>query len=545
MSNCCYPGSNEADKIAIAALHREIKQLRHDVEADLLLKEGKINATCVCIKNILSDYLRTMLDNMWDTGELDHIITEAILSEVEELRNVVYPIGHVKRYGAVGDGIQDDTFAFIQAAKNAREHKSLLMCDYGTYRITQDVNARYVKGINIAGNIVCENNATLIVGDSSANGEGVTIHLAKVDNVKVVGLKNSIINFKSIGSLVLYANADNDGEGSIAYNTFNGAYCRDVSLTGEGEGDGLSWINENVFNIKRVSSITFDGDYGHNNNHFEHCNLEKGTINIHNARNNYISARCEGSVTVNDTGEAQANFIEREYYYRHYFGDGVKETEHGTLLYYPVTKLQTERELYRLSKENKNFPIGSLVFTQNGMFRGNNFNPIYHSNLIKIDNTFSLKMKASSKAFRVQLRFYDENKNRIITEVDNFADGRMDYINSDWLYGIQSNVDTDIVTFFPGKAKYVEYKVLFGSNVTTIDVEYLAITLIKYTTTDIHIADTLKHNTYTSVPTTGYWEQGQMLYAKYPKAGAYIGVICVTSGEGTNAVWKNFANVAV
>lgn len=544
MSSCFNKVRDEAVKIALASLDREIKQLAKSTEADLLLKEGKINATCVYIKNNLTNYLRTMLDTMLDTGELDKIITETVLAEVEEVRNIVYPIGHIKRYGAVGDGIADDTRAFNTACDQARKYGALLMADYGVYRITGDVNARYVVGANIAGDIKCENGAQLIVGDSSSNGNGVTLNLARVDNIKVIGLKNSTINFKYVQKLELYANADTDGDGSTAYCTFNGAYCGDVTLNGEGEGDGLSWINENVFNIKRISTITFKGKYGHNNNHFEHCNLEKGVINIENARNNHISARCEGGVIINESGDPQANFIEKEYYYRHYFGDGVDERAGGTLLYFPVNKLQTERELYRLCKENKHYPVNSLVFNQDGTFTGNQYNAVYHSNLVKIDNTFALKMKASHKAFRVQLKFYDESKNQIKTEVSNFADGRMTYTPGvEWTYTIAANVDTDIVTFFPGEAKYVEYKVIFGAPVAAINVDYVSVMLLKYVTTDIHIIDTLVHDVYTSVPSAGYWERGQRLYAKNPVPGAAIGIVCTTSGIGAAAVWKNFAPV--
>ena len=62
--------------------------------------------------------------------------------------------------------------------------------------------------------------------------------------------------------------------------------------------------------------------------------------------------------------------------------------------------------------------------------------------LIKIDSSFALILKSSTNNFRVKLNFYDENKNRIITEVDNFADGKMSYLGelSDFSYQINSNV---------------------------------------------------------------------------------------------------------
>ena len=199
--------------------------------------------------------------------------------------------------------------------------------------------------------------------------------------------------------------------------------------------------------------------------------------------------------------------------------------------------------LYKLDKNNKNYPAGTLLFNEEGLFKGKNFNEIYHSNLIKIDSSFALILKSSTNNFRVKLNFYDENRNRIVTEVDNFADGKMSYLGelSDFSYQINSNVSEDIINFYKGRAKYVEYVVMFGNN-ENAEIEYLDVKLLKLTNTNIHITNTLKNRVYTSVPTEGYFERGEILLAKNPVAGASIGIICVEAG--TPGVWKNFANVS-
>ena len=113
--------------------------------------------------------------------------------------------------------------------------------------------------------------------------------------------------------------------------------------------------------------------------------------------------------------------------------------------------------------------------------------------------------------------------------------------NNDWSYMINANVSEDSITFFPGKAKYVEYKVIFGNN-SNVKMNYVSVKLIKLVTTDIYITNNVESGIYTSIPTQGYFKQGTRLYAKSPKAGSGLGIICVESG--TPGVWKNFGSIA-
>lgn len=553
MNSCCNLNSEDnGNDILIQKLIREVKKLQDDTTAKLLIQDGKIAETCVYIKDNLSNELRILLDTLQNSGELDDIITSTILGAIEILQSQVefpeklseagaiylqYPYGHVKRYGAVGDGITDDTEAISICAENCRNFGFELSADPGEYLISSDINLRYIKIINFLGNISGDH--TILIGGSSADGSGHELNFKTLKNLRIIGLKNSLISFLSCDKMSIFADGDVLTDSSTAYCQISGGYCREIDINSVGENIG--WINENVFRIKRIEVISMNGNYPHNNNNFEHCNLERGVLNFYQARNNYISARCEGGVIVN-TDEAQANFIEREYYYRHYFGENVIEDDKGTLTFYPVNKLQTERALYKLDRYNKLFPIGSLLFNADGTFSGKDYFSIFRSNLIKIDNTFALKMKSDSSSFRVQLNFYDANKNRIYDEVENFADGKMSYIGSgEWSYAINTNVNNDTVSFFPGTAKYVEYRVIFGDGSEIKNIEYVSIKLLKYINTDIYISNTLENNVYTAVPDSGYWERGQKLYAKNPTPGTYIGIICVESGSP--GVWKNFAQI--
>ena len=521
--------------------YNNLGQIRYDIINEL---EGKINKGVIFMKDNLANSLYDLFEVMKSNGDIDNIISESILSKITMVENEVFPYGNILRYNPFRDGQNDDTLALLNASENAKKYGTPFIVPTGKYKISEDIDLRGIKDVIIDGEIATTNNSTIIVGDISSNGNGVKVNIKRAKNVKVMGAKNSIFYIDYCEKLHLFANGDDKNSASIAYCQFYGAYCKEILIDSIGSSDNIGWINENVFRIKRVEKITMDGNYPHNNNHFEHINFEKGELNLLNARNNYFSARCEGGVNINNGTETNHNFVEKEYYYKHYFGDSVVENEKGVISYFPVNKLQVEKELLLIDKNNKNFPVGSLTFNENGTFNGVTYNSVFHSDLIEIDKTFALKIKSDSKAFRVQLNFYDENKNPILSEVDNFSDGRMNYNgeSANWLYSVTANVNEDSVNFYSGRAKYVEYNVIFGNNVESININYLIIKLVKLVNTDIHISNRLKNNVYTQVPTQGYWEQGHILYGKNPLSGASVGIVCTQSGNP--GVWKNFGSIA-
>ena len=538
---CSFNTAPDQNEMLLIQIKREIEELKKTTTATVLTQNGKIGELCKYLKDNLSGELRMLFDSMQQSGELDQIITDTVLSQISYIENIVYPIGHIKRYGGVGDGVTNDTLALQCAVKDAIKHNKPLIVDDGVYLIADDIKANGIREIMIDGEII-NTGYTFNVGMTSSNGSGMKVKVRKINNIHISGVKNSIFDITYCEKLHIYADGDDSNISSTAYCQFYGSYCKEIIIESKPDSVNIGWINENVFRIKRVEKISMSGNYPHNNNHFEHINFEKGVLDLQNARNNYISARCEGGITVTADGETQANFIEREYYHRHYFGEDVKEDEHGTISFYPVNKLQTERLLLKIDKDNRNFPIGSMVFNEDGTIKGNQYNAIYHSNLIPIDHTFALKVKSDVANLRVQMRFYDASKQPIV-DVDNFTDGRITFngTTQEWPYMINSNVAVDEINFYPGMAKYVEYRVIFGTS--TVPMRYITVKLVKYINTDIEISNTLKPGIYTSVPTSGYWERGTILYAKSPVAGASIGIVCVESG--TPGVWKNWGSVSV
>lgn len=520
-------------------------------------QDGKIEKGILYMKDNLANTLHDMFEVMENAGEISALLNDLlpeilrdeytfvpleteVVNGVNVVKDVRYPYGNVKRYGAIGDGITDDTKALQNASDVCVANGFNLYANEGTYLISSNISFRYIMKVVFNGDIITNNESRVTIGNTSSAQNGGSFTFNDVNTIYVLGLKNGDVKFNNIEHLSIYADGMFDENYSVAYNTFTGNKATKVSIESGGY-DKIGWVNENVFNIKRVEHILIDGNYPHNNNHFEHCNLEKGTVELKNARNNYISARCEGGVTIIDNGNTEMNFLEEEYYYKHYFGLPPKETENNTVSYYPVHKVQTEENILRINSANKHFPIGSLVFDSDGRFIPASYNEIFRSDFVEITDTIALKVKSDQKCFRVRVTFYDVNKNPI-PGGNAFFDGRMSRINGEWEYMIQSNTDNDTLTIYKNRTvKYFKYSIIFGNIPTDMRVKYITAKLIKLINSDCEVYNTVEFDKYTQVPTSGYWEQGHILWGKNPRPGANIGIVCTTSGSP--GVWSNFAPV--
>jgi len=85
----CYK-NEELNTVLLMQLKEEIKELTQNVDAKLLMQNGKIAETCVYISNHLSDELVKMFNTLHNSGELDRIITETITSDIELLKQDIY-----------------------------------------------------------------------------------------------------------------------------------------------------------------------------------------------------------------------------------------------------------------------------------------------------------------------------------------------------------------------------------------------------------------------------------------------------------------------
>ena len=557
------------DKEAISSIHltKEIavkinelvdayNALSNERVTKALEQDGKIDKAVLFMKDNIANTLHEIFTIMKNTGDIEAILHEQIpailrdeytfvalptetVNGVNKVKDVRFGYGNVRRYGGIGDGKADDTQALNDTAVICRSNGFVLYGPSGDYHISGDIDFTNLTKVSFDGDIH-GTTGKVIVGAVSTTQDSGSFIFNDVPELRIEGMKNADVTFNTVELLSLMADGDVPAKASVRYNTFTGNKATKVTINST--GTAIGWINENVFNVKRIDHIVIDGNYAHNNNHFNHCNLESGKLELLNANNNHFSARGEGGVEIVMGDNVGNNFFEREYYHRHYFGEPIVEDAKGNITYSHIHRLQTEENLLTIDKNHRDHKIGSLAFNSNGTFIPSAFNEIFNSDVVEITGTVAIRAKSSHKVLRVRMNFYDANMNRIKDE-DVFTDGRLNLIDTpDWDWQINTNVDNDTVVIYNGtKAKYFTYSVLFGSSVDSMSVSYVTVKLIKYTNTDFVIGNKIKHNVYTQVPSSGYWEIGTILIGAVPRSGGNIGIVCTESGSpGT---WKNFGEI--
>lgn len=165
-------------KILLKNLIHDIDDLTKTTEAKLLLHDGKIAELCKYIKDNLSNSIRCLLDSMKLSGELEQIISDTAMTLMNE--NKI----NIEVFGAVGDGIINDTCAIEQAINFCKESNYTLSSRGKTYLINKDLTFNACNVDFNGGTIISESNKIYVTNEHHAwNYEGHDIHIFK--NVKL------------------------------------------------------------------------------------------------------------------------------------------------------------------------------------------------------------------------------------------------------------------------------------------------------------------------------------------------------------------------
>lgn len=191
----------------------------------------------------------------------------------------------VKDFGAVGDGVADDTQSFINAANYCRTTNKKLVGD-GRFKITGEglIDLRSIKldidgvldfGTDV-GFIILGGTSTTTINPRQYIREVAATNRTELNPaVQVYGTKNQTITVDRCPSIKLFAdNSDGGSNTSIAYCSFYFNYVNTLYLYGAPKGAASfgGWINENTFYLKRCTRLIIGdqdvGTYQHNNNIF-------------------------------------------------------------------------------------------------------------------------------------------------------------------------------------------------------------------------------------------------------------------------------------
>ncbi len=122
---------------------------------------AKLDEAIAFMKTNIGESIRTLIGEMYDAGDFAEIITGTIFTEFEKkTKDYVTP----ENYGAIGDGIQDDTAAFIRAVESGKS-----VYAFGTYKVTSVTLPKHIYGkATILGDVV--------VSELNTHIEGITVN---------------------------------------------------------------------------------------------------------------------------------------------------------------------------------------------------------------------------------------------------------------------------------------------------------------------------------------------------------------------------------
>ena len=214
----------------------------------------------------------------------------------------------VTDHGLVGDGVADDTAAFIAARDEALSAGKGLTCPPGkSVKLSGDVSLKGIRNVDIQSNIIITG-GTLTVGGAVNLGQ-CRIALQAVTNgtnaltaappaapvVRVTGVANSDITIGTCNYIQLYADAAVTSDRLVAYNQ--------IKLTGgvsllevTDSGVALSYVNENFIYAARVIRYRITGvGYAHNHNKLFHPCMEGANAEVTITGNNVSANQVYGA----------------------------------------------------------------------------------------------------------------------------------------------------------------------------------------------------------------------------------------------------------
>jgi hypothetical protein len=191
----------------------------------------------------------------------------------------------VRDFGAVGDGVTDDTTAITNAiaAATAANARLVLPVPPHSFRVTNTVNFRnltvdgagstiYVDTVNI-GVIIGGTATSYLNPDQNIGSVYRNTSLAQTNpSLRVIGAKDQRITVRYVDYMQIWADMTNTADGSSAYSTFNILYAARLDLTA---GPTPGWINENTFHMNRCLQLNI---FGTSTYWFDHNRFHGGTF---------------------------------------------------------------------------------------------------------------------------------------------------------------------------------------------------------------------------------------------------------------------------
>ncbi len=463
----------------------------------------------------------------------------------------IIEVVNIKDFGAVGDGVKDNTHSFINAIAYAKSKSMSLYLPKGNFRCADDVVIEGIRHIIFEGTVYMVNGKVLDIFYNSYLSAPCDWKITNVSNglLRLSGLNSSKIEVFKAKEMEIYANGDNPKKEFSAYNSFTLGKIDTFRIFSEGNKAG--WINENKFYGGRMINITIGGNYPHNNNIFYGTMLEGFTLRINNGYSNYFyDVRMEGVNNITFEEGTGDNVIYRSWQPNlySYLRDTVNipYTNKG-LNNHVICNLDTFHKkdtFFSINSKSHNFTLSTLTRTKNDLTIVSSNGLIFESDIIRVENPIGLIAKSDKSLFYIYMYAYDENKNLLLEEQKNFtslAGGTFNKSTSAYGFGTHVGADFTGVPIFPNKTvKYIKYRVLTGDSTEGEIFNYLNLIKIEsniYQTT-VKFSNKFNRCTHNKMPSNGYWEAGDLVYNTGPDNSVLLWRRLTTgSGHVLNVDW--------
>lgn len=481
----------------------------------------------------------------------DESLTEGKFSPplvLKTIKNYITP----QMYGAKADGVADDASAINIAAQDAIEKGAMLYFPTGDYKCGSSIDLRYIQRVRSDGKIVLDNSEDYVtVGDTSRNGTLCEIHIASATRVKVLGLLDSTVYVGYAQELLLYADGDDTTDNAIAYNSIRGEFISTVTLLSNKSAASPGWINDNIFDVRRIINITIDGNYKHNNNVFRNCGIEGPTasINIPSGHSNLIICRGESLPLANITigADCYNNQILKSWgssgitagLIDHAIGISKKN-------YYGMTWDQNRHyySIINIDRNHKRFTGMQGYVTESGKLYAYSGQTHVKVDKYALPNSSEIEVVMSASDARFGLKnitLYDENLSPLTLSASIVSGGG---INS--FYGqTTANLTAGaykILNFTildPQTVRYISFELItvsgYSGEFEFVNVKLVTNKLLGYTPV---MAPIESRSESASAPVRGVWEIGEIVYNRTPMSGSNLGWICI--GAGSPGTWMPF-----
>ena len=524
-----------------------------------------------------------LLQEWLSDGTLDHIINETIFnwkadktyvdSEIERLdlkdEDLTTKLMNTERvvnvmsFGALGDGVTDDSLAFNKAKQYALLNDGVLFVpDNKTFKISGDLDLFGLRYIQSKGKILGNGTNTISVGYNSQSNYPSDYEFYHTENIKLQlsGLKTANIKILWADDVEIMADSDVSSKSSFGYNTLHLGRVQKLSFNGIGKG----WINENKFFGGRITNLLMSGSYRHNHNHFYNPTFEGGNINIQSGDFNYFhNYRGEFGIEVT-LGETTVGNV----FIRSWYSSSIAYLR-GTQSRVPITNWHDKgRENHNLSF-NDFFYQREIIYELNAhsdnidydiFFRrhvnetterversGNALTPFYTTLITPLKEPIGFHISAIANVFRFRLWMYDESNNLIKTPMPNFTSIVDGVFNEEGYYEINGNIKEVRLALVPnrGVAKY-RLELLTDSSESN-HFEWLKVEMIYASNKSFErpkTADKYKWNRSSTgiVEGTGRYDVGHIIYSKDPISTECIGWVN-TSSTTSGGSWKKFGAI--